>query len=309
MGQLFSQQAAPRSRLDRSRNLSRSQRTRREVRPLEATTGNIQATSNIKASRREEINSSRKRPTSSVLDIRTNPYSSERVDGISGVPRHQSTYVRSKASKDAPRTKHHEHKSTRDVDDHQLAGRRTGTKDQKARSRLSRSDSHHTSVRFTKDCIVCTDTRSLHRFPDRTPTNQCTHDVDVCRRCLRAWIHSEFSTKIWNEINCPVCATRMQYEDISEFAPREVFHRLVLSHMFCTVRVRLTRCSYDKLATKAACESIPNFHWCLTKGCKSGQVQEPGNNKFRCKACNKSHCIEHGIAWHKRETCREYDYR
>ena len=26
-------------------------------------------------------------------------------------------------------------------------------------------------------------------------------------------------------------------------------------------------------------------------------------------ACKKSHCTQHNVAWHKRETCREYDYR
>jgi hypothetical protein len=233
MGQLFSQQAAPRPGLDRSRNLSKSQHARREVRPLEATTGNIQAPSRIKASRRENIDSSRKRYINSPQESRTNPHPLEGFDGNSGVSRHQPNYVRTKTSKDSHRTKHHEHKSTRTVNDHHLVDRGTENKEHKVRTRLSRSDSHHTSIRLTKDCIVCTDTRSLHRFPDRTPTDQCNHDVDVCRRCLRAWIQSEFSTKIWNEINCPVCATRMQYEDISEFAPREVFHRLV-SNYFLT---------------------------------------------------------------------------
>ena len=82
--------------------------------------------------------------------------------------------------------------------------------------------------RETKDCVICADTLSLHRFPIRPPTVQCQHAVDVCRRCLRTWIQSEFATKIWDEMNCPVCSTRMQYEDMHEFAPNGVFRRLVL---------------------------------------------------------------------------------
>ncbi|KAJ4374123.1 hypothetical protein N0V83_002864 [Neocucurbitaria cava] len=143
----------------------------------------------------------------------------------------------------------------------------------------------------TKECIICTDTRSLHRFPNRPPTTQCTHEVDTCRRCLRKWIQSEFTTKIWNEINCPICSKRLQHSDMREFAPRDVFRR------------------YDKLSTRAALEAIPNFRWCIAKGCKSGQVQPPGVVRFRCIACKKSHCVEHNVAWHKRETCKEYDYR
>jgi hypothetical protein len=67
--------------------------------------------------------------------------------------------------------------------------------------------------------------------------------------------------------------------------------------------------SYDALTTKAAYDRIPNFRWCINKDCDSGQVHASGKPKFRCQACKKSHCVEHGVVWHKGETCGEYDYR
>lgn len=68
---------------------------------------------------------------------------------------------------------------------------------------------------------------------------------------------------------------------------------------------------YDRLSTKAALEAIPGFRWCIIKGCKSGQVHDEGDTvpKFRCVGCKKSHCITHQVAWHKEETCAQYDYR
>ncbi|KAH7402632.1 hypothetical protein BKA66DRAFT_404730 [Pyrenochaeta sp. MPI-SDFR-AT-0127] len=158
-------------------------------------------------------------------------------------------------------------------------------------SSAGRKRTRQTHQREKKDCIICADTRSLHRFPNRPPTTQCQHDIDVCRRCLRTWIQSEFEVKIWDEINCPICPIRMQHEDMREFAPSAVFRR------------------YDKLSTRAAFEAIPGFTWCITKGCKSGQEQPPGTAKFRCLACKKAHCVEHNVPWHKKETCKEYDYR
>jgi hypothetical protein len=89
---------------------------------------------------------------------------------------------------------------------------------------------HHepaSKITEQKECVVCSDTRPLQKFPSRPPTAACKHDCDVCRRCLRTWIASEFSTKMWNEIDCPVCPARMRYRDIWEFAPKDVAKRYV----------------------------------------------------------------------------------
>jgi hypothetical protein len=94
---------------------------------------------------------------------------------------------------------------------------------------ISRQDSHHDGhtdkKKEKRECVVCTDTLSLHRFPDRPPTTHCKHKVDVCRKCLRTWITSEFDTKMWDDIKCPVCSTLMQKGDMRHFAPKDIFKR------------------------------------------------------------------------------------
>lgn len=179
--------------------------------------------------------------------------------------------------------------------DRRLVHQETGStdhRDNKAGSSSSpKSGPHQRRPRLKKECVVCTDSRSLSRFPSYSPTAQCTHSADVCRRCLRTWISTTFTSKIWDEISCPTCSERLDYEDVREFAPSHIFRK------------------YDKLSAKAALETIPNFRWCIMKGCKSGQVHEEASNKFRCVACKRSHCVEHNVVWHKRETCKEYEYR
>jgi hypothetical protein len=97
----------------------------------------------------------------------------------------------------------------------------------------SRQHKHHhqpeSEVNEEKECVVCADTRPLHKFPSRLPTTACKHGIDVCRKCLRTWIASEFDSKTWDEINCPICPARMLYRDMWEFAPKDVVKRYVSS--------------------------------------------------------------------------------
>jgi hypothetical protein len=97
-------------------------------------------------------------------------------------------------------------------------------------TRLKHEHHHgHTeaNTKEKKECVVCTESRSLHRFPERPPTTACKHDIDVCRKCLRTWLASEFSTKMWNELKCPICPAPMQDRDMWEFAPKDIAKRYV----------------------------------------------------------------------------------
>lgn len=158
-------------------------------------------------------------------------------------------------------------------------------------SQLSLTGSRHRRSRSRKECVVCTESRSLSHFPYKPPTARCAHDVDVCSRCLRTWISTSFSSKTWDDVNCPTCAERLSYEDIREFAPSEIFRK------------------YKKLHTKAELKAMKGFYWCITKGCKSGQTIAPGTSKFKCVRCKQTHCMEHNMLWHKGETCKQYESR
>lgn len=72
------------------------------------------------------------------------------------------------------------------------------------------------------------------------------------------------------------------------------------------------------LITKKVLNNIPNFHWCLSKGCESGQVHAPSGKSdnsscpktlFECHSCKGRQCILHDVKWHEGLTCREYEER
>ncbi|KAF2691867.1 hypothetical protein K458DRAFT_6566 [Lentithecium fluviatile CBS 122367] len=143
-----------------------------------------------------------------------------------------------------------------------------------------------------KECTICTESRLLSRFPKCPPTRSCTHSPDTCRRCLRKWITTSFTSKIWYHIDCPECNERLSYIDVKAFADPTLFFK------------------YNELATKASLEEVPGFRWCLTRKCDSGQVHlEEKGPKFVCIRCNGEYCVVHQVRWHKKETCAEYEYR
>jgi hypothetical protein len=98
---------------------------------------------------------------------------------------------------------------------------------------INRKDSHHHHhydpqlKKEKRECIVCTETLSLQRFPDRPPTRTCKHPVNVCRKCLRTWLTSESNTKMFDDMKCPVCSTTLQKADMRDFAPKDIYKRYV----------------------------------------------------------------------------------
>lgn len=160
-----------------------------------------------------------------------------------------------------------------------------------SRSQHSPTEFRHRRSRPWKECVVCTESRSISHFPIEPPTTRCAHDIDVCSRCLQIWISTSFSSKTWDDISCPTCAERLRIEDVQNFAPAEVYRK------------------YKKLHTKAELEAMPGFYWCITKGCSSGQTIVPGTGKFKCVCCKQTHCMEHNMPWHKGITCKQYESR
>ncbi|KAK3388837.1 hypothetical protein B0T20DRAFT_86585 [Sordaria brevicollis] len=139
-------------------------------------------------------------------------------------------------------------------------------------------------------CSVCLDSKNLSLMAYKI-TPGCNHKPTVCNACLGHWITSELETKMWDRIKCPECPKPLEFAYVRRNAPRSVFKR------------------YDELATRAALGNIPNFRWCKSAKCNSGQIDDVKCVRFKCKACRASHCIKHDVPWHSGETCEEYDKR
>ena len=77
-----------------------------------------------------------------------------------------------------------------------------------------------------RDCVVCFDTLTVENTPNRNITTSCDHEPDVCTICLSTSISTQFTSKVWDQIDCPTCGERLGYQDVQEFADSEVLERL-----------------------------------------------------------------------------------
>ncbi|OMP86737.1 putative RING finger protein, partial [Diplodia seriata] len=144
-----------------------------------------------------------------------------------------------------------------------------------------------------RECAVCGDAKPNADFPDETRL-QCKHVWRTCGECAQAWIASGLESKGWDQIKCPEegCEAFLGHADVSQLADRATFQR------------------YDSLATRAHLSTLPNFRWCLSANCKSGQIHEDASGPiFTCMGCTKQFCTHHEIPWHRGETCEQYDQR
>ena len=78
-----------------------------------------------------------------------------------------------------------------------------------------------------RECGVCLESLGLERFPKRNITSTCNHAPDVCLSCLAQSIATQFSTKVWDQIDCPTCSERLQHTDVMKFASSVVFGKYV----------------------------------------------------------------------------------
>lgn len=222
MGQLLSRQATPtRPQIAPRHDVLGRRHSKRTQRSSEARV--VDSSITPKASRQGDRTAPRTRPAISSHSSRSDSHPLKEVDGNVGAPKRQQRYSRVKASDD--KTSSRPHQRNRKDNDLIPSDQPNDSTGQKPISHRTKPGSRQTRTPLKKECVICTDVRSLSRFPDRPPTKQCAHDMDACRRCLRTWIQSEFSTKIWNEIKCPICAERLQHDDVRQFAPHEVFRR------------------------------------------------------------------------------------
>ncbi|KAF4635464.1 hypothetical protein G7Y89_g2641 [Cudoniella acicularis] len=145
-----------------------------------------------------------------------------------------------------------------------------------------------------RTCILCVEDFHISAFPTSI-TAKCAHQTNTCIPCLQYWIAAELDRGGLEAIKCSECPEPLQHGDIKCYATEDVYER------------------YDRLATRAILNAIPNFRWCLRPGCESGQIHVTGDDGpiFKCcdPNCGFRFCVTHSMPWHEGETCAEYDYR
>ncbi|EME88581.1 uncharacterized protein MYCFIDRAFT_159791 [Pseudocercospora fijiensis CIRAD86] len=122
-------------------------------------------------------------------------------------------------------------------------------------------------------------------------TESCEHDSLTCKECMQSWLSSEFDSKGAESIKCPECPSQVSYEDMQRLASEETFEK------------------YEKILTRNALSSLPEFSWCLASGCTSGQLNAENANFMDCVSCHYKQCLTHKCPWHVGETCDQYTYR
>ncbi|CAG8699918.1 9412_t:CDS:2 [Ambispora leptoticha] len=142
----------------------------------------------------------------------------------------------------------------------------------------------------TKECKICNDDVPVINFTNST--TKCNHK-DICRACLNKNIDRQLNLKGNTNIECLErnCKVLMEYEDMKRVVSKDLFER------------------YDHLCFRQAIRQMPDFRWCKSPDCGSGQEHFERDKApiMICAACGKMTCYTHDVPWHKDLTCAQYD--
>ena len=138
----------------------------------------------------------------------------------------------------------------------------------------------------TMECSVCVENKKPREMATRvTPT--CEHKPTVCKECLQGWLASSIATALV----CPDCSEPLGWADAKRHLSKRAFAR------------------YDDLLLRTALSQIPDFQYCLSPKCTSGQIRDDKSPRFDCVACGNMYCVHHQVPWHTGRTCEQYDHQ
>ena len=181
-------------------------------------------------------------------------------------------------------------------------------------------------------CSSCSRDLVASNFFKKKATKDCTHDVNICKPCMKSWITMQLESTTIDKLSCPECPAIMQNANVKAFATKETYAK------------------FDELERRAFQEKTPGWRWCLAPGCKAGQVHAPlleggeqkheveiekktevkkgkakakkgkaskknsaadddKTNIFTCNTCGSKACIPCDIPHHPGETCTEFQAR
>ncbi|KUJ20806.1 uncharacterized protein LY89DRAFT_579286 [Mollisia scopiformis] len=142
-----------------------------------------------------------------------------------------------------------------------------------------------------QECVICVEEKPLQHFPKIT--DSCQHPDQICLVCVQNWLAREADNTDWDKIHCVACKEIVPYNHMKRLMTKAAFEK------------------YDQYSRNATLSKMPNFRWCISSSCSSGQIHEIDTDGyiFYCGACYTKTCVIHNVPWHEGETCTEYDYR
>ena len=75
------------------------------------------------------------------------------------------------------------------------------------------------------ECPVCTEKRTLYKFPYRSITTACAHAPNICLECISAFVKAQMEMRMWDKLSCPLCPELLMYADLKTWATKEDFER------------------------------------------------------------------------------------
>ncbi|THX55694.1 hypothetical protein D6D06_04768 [Aureobasidium pullulans] len=143
-----------------------------------------------------------------------------------------------------------------------------------------------------RTCTVCDTNKGSNQFPSLTKVSSHDHEANVCRACYMVHIQVEIDSKMWDQVACPECAVLLGYEEVKNMTDAENFTK------------------YDEAAFRAAISADPEFRYCMSTTCKSGQCHPAGIDEptFCCRECGHNHCVSCEVNWHEGLTCAQYQH-
>ncbi|THY30266.1 hypothetical protein D6D01_03279 [Aureobasidium pullulans] len=149
----------------------------------------------------------------------------------------------------------------------------------------------HSSAATPRMCEVCGEDKSTNSFPNATQVSSHNHEHDVCHECFTMHLDVEVDSKMWDQVSCPQYPSPLQQHEIQNLATPESFAK------------------YARFARRAALSSNPDYRYCFSISCDSGQVYEGQEPVFSCQVCGHKHCTICEVDWHEDETCEQYQSR
>ncbi|KAF7913269.1 hypothetical protein BELL_0986g00010 [Botrytis elliptica] len=138
-------------------------------------------------------------------------------------------------------------------------------------------------------CRVCMENLTPEKFPQTRITSTCAHHPAVCNQCLTKHINDQVQTKASNQISCPECPEKISEAEIKKYASPEILERK------------------GRRLLNISLQHLPNFTFCLSPTCESGQIHTPDHPMMTCSTCGFKTCFIHKLPWHEDLTCAEFD--